>query len=465
MKRIMAVLLVLATVFSCSISLTGCGATTADAALTMGQWLSLIADSFGMTQYAEQTPYFANVDSENAYFSVFQTAAEWDIIEPDGEIEAETPVKWKDVLISLVNAGEFMPQGTSDNDKIDYAIEYFDPSIRAYWGNRYIKMKEAIPLLDKAQLLWANKKFTERVEEASFSEEVKNYAESKELVYTSQDDTISSVAPELMELQVGDVYTLPAGGNTAASINKVAAVEYVDGQVIITNDTTFSEEEAAQYIEEIKVQDTSAVDFSRIEGIYDEAGNPIPILTGAEADSLFSSGEDGVQVLPLGKLGQQDNAQLQQMGVFTKASIKVNVEGYDIAVTFSSDDVSVKISKESKVSNRYKSLKRETYAKVTFDNVELTKEVDYSWGKLHSATMKVDYKTTIEGGITNSAFRFQCRGEDCIMREPGKDSGEYISRIQEAAVYRKIKGLGISDEVLAIEPETGRKIFHSLMVV
>ena len=66
--------------------------------------------------------------------------------------------------------------------------------------------------------------------------------------------------------------------------------------------------------------------------------------------------------------------------------------------------------------------------------------------------------TPIEGGMTNSSFRFRCRGEDCILREPGEDTGLFVFRDQEAASYHAISSLGISDEVLALEPETGRKI-------
>ncbi len=66
--------------------------------------------------------------------------------------------------------------------------------------------------------------------------------------------------------------------------------------------------------------------------------------------------------------------------------------------------------------------------------------------------------TPIEGGLTNSSYRFQCKGEDCILREPGEESGEYVSRESEAEVYGRIRSLDISDEVLAIEPDTGRKI-------
>ena len=66
--------------------------------------------------------------------------------------------------------------------------------------------------------------------------------------------------------------------------------------------------------------------------------------------------------------------------------------------------------------------------------------------------------TLIEGGITNTSYRFRCRGEDYLLRQPGEDAGGYILRDQEAASYRAILPLGLCDEVLALEPETGLKI-------
>ena len=43
--------------------------------------------------------------------------------------------------------------------KIDYAINNIDTSIRDYWGGeRYVKLSEAVPVLDKAKDLWANRK-------------------------------------------------------------------------------------------------------------------------------------------------------------------------------------------------------------------------------------------------------------------------------------------------------------------
>lgn len=65
--------------------------------------------------------------------------------------------------------------------------------------------------------------------------------------------------------------------------------------------------------------------------------------------------------------------------------------------------LSVKITKTlEKATNRHREMKKEAYVKATFYKAELTKNIDYSWGKLHSATVKLDYSTKIEGGIKKS---------------------------------------------------------------
>ena len=66
--------------------------------------------------------------------------------------------------------------------------------------------------------------------------------------------------------------------------------------------------------------------------------------------------------------------------------------------------------------------------------------------------------TPMDGGLTNHSFRFSCRGSKYIIRAPGQDTEIYLNRYQEAAVYRTILPLGISEEVVALEPETGQKI-------
>ena len=402
MKRIISILLVIVVLFT-DLSLSGCVATTADTALTMGQWVALIADSFGMQNYIEEEPYFKNVTSSDMYFEVFQMAAEWDIIEPSDTINSSTPVKWNDVLISLVNAGDFLDENATDEEKIDFAIANFDSNIRLYWGNRYIKLKEAVPLLDTAQQLWANKVYTEKIETVSFSDAVIDHIQNESLGYMCQGNVVTSSSDELMSLQIGDVYTLPANESNSASINKVKSIEYVDGSVVITNDDNFTENDLAEYIQEIKIQETSSPDFTQVAGIYDEYGNPIEfeIEDISSIDGLNSSNSE-FQLSTLAYNPQDTQTSVVQTGIFdnVKTSISFKVGQYSVSLTFTKDDVAVQLSKEiSKTTNRYREEVTKIYGKVKFGDVELTRDVDYSWGTLHSATVKLDYKTTIEGGL------------------------------------------------------------------
>lgn len=403
MKRIKALILAVLLIGSMVLSLAGCGATTADTALSMGQWVSLLADSFGLQNYTDETPHFSKVTSENYAFSAFQAVAEWGIIKPSDEITSETPVKWNDVLVSLVNAGEFLSDNATNEEKIDFAIKNFDSSIRSYWGNRYIKLKQAIPLLDAAQEMWANKIYTKKIEEATFSNEVVNCIENESIQYALEGSVVTVSSDDLKDLKPGDVYTLPANENNTASINRVKSVEVVDGNVVITNDDAFTEEEAANYIEEVKIQETSSPDFTKIAGIYDENGNPISfeIEDTPTADGM-SFANEGYCVTNLASRSGNAGPTASQLGFFdnVKGSLKFKVGEYSVSISTTTSNFSVKLAKEiSKSSSRYREQKQEIYVQTTFNDVQLTRDVDYSWGKLHSATVKLDYSTTIEGGI------------------------------------------------------------------
>lgn len=400
MKRIIALFLAVITLLS---MLSGCMSATSDSAMTMGQWVTLIADSFGLQNYVDEDPHFLSVSQNDSTFSAFQAVAEWGIIEPSNEITSTTPVTWNDVLISIVNAGDFLDKSTTDKEKINYAIKEFDPSIRTYWGKRYIKMKDAIPLLDAAQKKWANKVFCEKIEKTVFANTVINNIDNNSLEYISNGDIITTTSEELKELKVGDVYTLPANENTSASINRVKNIEYVDDKVIITNDANFNEEEVGNYIEEIKIQETSSPDFTQITGIYDENGNPINFeVDNSSAIDDMSAETNDYQFSTLSHTITDSDYEIQQLGLFdkVKSTLKFKVGQYSVSLTATNNSLGVKLSKEfSKTSNRYREEKKEAYVSTTFKDVELTRDVDYSWGKLHSATVKLDYSTKIEGGI------------------------------------------------------------------
>lgn len=66
--------------------------------------------------------------------------------------------------------------------------------------------------------------------------------------------------------------------------------------------------------------------------------------------------------------------------------------------------------------------------------------------------------TALKKGMTNRSFLFTCQKQKYIMRIPGEGTDQLINRRQEAAVYQAIDGLGISDDLIYINPDNGYKI-------
>lgn len=63
-----------------------------------------------------------------------------------------------------------------------------------------------------------------------------------------------------------------------------------------------------------------------------------------------------------------------------------------------------------------------------------------------------------KSGMTNRSFRFSCRKKTYILRVPGEGTDKLISRKNEAANYQAMAHSGITDHVLAFDPETGYKL-------
>jgi len=70
--------------------------------------------------------------------------------------------------------------------------------------------------------------------------------------------------------------------------------------------------------------------------------------------------------------------------------------------------------------------------------------------------------TVLKKGMTNRSFLFTCRGKKYIMRIPGEGTDRLINRREEAAVYERIAGKGICDDVAYINPDSGYKMTEFL---
>lgn len=113
---------------------------------------------------------------------------------------------------------------------------------------------------------------------------------------------------------------------------------------------------------------------------------------------------------------------------------------------------------------------------VTADSVmeintyEQLREIDENSGHLKSDALEIIAEVfqckpedivniqVLKKGMTNRSFLFECKGRKYIMRIPGEGTDQMINRRQEAAVYAAIRGKGLCDDPVYINPDNGYKI-------
>lgn len=76
----------------------------------------------------------------------------------------------------------------------------------------------------------------------------------------------------------------------------------------------------------------------------------------------------------------------------------------------------------------------------------------------HSKSEDVVDINVLKKGMTNRSFLFSVYGDKYIMRIPGEGTAQLINRAQEAEVFRTIRGHGLCDDPVYINPSNGYKI-------
>lgn len=66
--------------------------------------------------------------------------------------------------------------------------------------------------------------------------------------------------------------------------------------------------------------------------------------------------------------------------------------------------------------------------------------------------------TLLKKGMTNRSFLFSCKGKRYIMRIPGEGTDQMINRKNEYKTYQELKGKGICDPVIYMDPAAGYKM-------
>lgn len=86
--------------------LTGCSSDNANF-YTVGEWLNMVEDDFGLTYYEQEAPYFTSITSDNELFSISQIAAEWGVVDTTRQLDLDARVTREFCADTLVRAMAF----------------------------------------------------------------------------------------------------------------------------------------------------------------------------------------------------------------------------------------------------------------------------------------------------------------------------------------------------------------------
>lgn len=386
MKKIIAIMLATVTLFTSLISFSGCS-TKAEETLEVGQWLGMINNAFGMESYTRDEPYISTVSEKDEYFSTVQIAAEWNVINNNASFNPHEKLVWKNALVTLINAGNFLGEEASEKEKIEYAIQNFDSSIRDYWMDRIIDIESASKLLVIAQDFWANKTYDTPVQKINYSDNVIDFSKPDNTILDF-DPSQGLIAIKTEEdIQKDDVLVVPTSGKTNETLAYKAeeVVEKDDIKYIKAN----KDLELGDFVDELYVEDTYEPDLTTAE-IYDGNGNLV---------------QGGVTATPRAYY-QNNDVQISNMVAYSNDPAVVTPLAAKTSFSFETDSCKVEVSiKKDGLSAKIEVPMSETvkgYYETEISNFKVTNKIDYSWFTLHSAEVKVDYSIKNTVGIKKS---------------------------------------------------------------
>ena len=398
MKRFIALLLVIVTVFltvtSCSLpnfSFDESGTT-----VTIGQWLTMVNDAFGMQSYLEEKPYFKNISSDNPYFEAVQIATEWDIVNPKEPLDVSKKLTWEKALITLVNAGNFIPIGSDDKDKINYGLNNFDYS-------------NAVFLMAVAHKKWVNKRYDQNIEHISYKENVVDLSDIVKTNYDLNDNQVVVSADLVKDVQEGEIYILPSKENALEYDYYKAENITVDGQTAYISNSV-EDIELEDIADEVKLQGTT-IPTAENTVMYDCNGNIINEIQ--EYNSMYNEDMSNNQLLGTTKTS-------------TTFTYNFKAGDNDISLTYNLNG-----ALNMKVAVKPKPIKIDDYSKIDgeisfeISDLEITKDFDYSfWSGLKSTSIKINYEAKSKLGLRYSGKLVDAVGAPRYSKDDVTGAGE-----------------------------------------
>lgn len=391
-KRLLAAMLVISTLLQ--LGLSGCkkNADSEDPTrqtITNGEFLTMVCDAFGMYDYTNNTPYLKSVSTNDPYFSTVQMCVEWDIISADAQdYDVNAKTTRGEMALALVNAAVLTDLESSDDEKLETAIKAELVPLRNGKLDKKatVSREEAENSIALAVDLWANKEFTQNIQEVIFHDSVVDLTSFETMV---REPGIIYVPVSAGQIKSGDafVYNSADMGWTAA---KAESVVEENGYYIITESN--EDFELEDIVTDIVVQETYTPNLAAFPFTD---GNGVVYKMGATNLAMTDTAPTATYLLatPTYQIGAMQTASSSWKYPF-------KIDGVDVEVEIKGNSVKVGFKtpiSEDKKGNQISGIS----GSLELSNIKLTNDIDYKvFGGLKSLVSKINYNVKIQGGVS-----------------------------------------------------------------
>lgn len=335
-KRLYTVFIIFAMLMS---SLAGCSGGhfqfSEEDAVTRGQWIEQLSNTFGLSDHESDDPYFSDVPSSDPLFSSVQSCYEWNVLrDVKDTLRKDDKADMAFVISTAVYAIDPDLSAYEGESDLDKALLYAQENgIVASQVNRedLVDQERCTAILEAAQELYLHQEVTP-VKDIEIKEGVKDEREQDHIRLQENGEYVfSDLKPE-----IGEVYIAPATDEDPQGVAiKVSDVTDNGNGTYTVKATT---PEASEVFEEFEYRDILVPEYEDIEpaegvtisglqgGDMGETGfvgsgaqnNGVSVAT---ASPLIASGSNS-DVLAKGKKnsGLSFSAEIN----FTKGSLKVS---------------------------------------------------------------------------------------------------------------------------------------------
>ncbi|MGN0548738.1 MAG: Ig-like domain-containing protein [Acutalibacteraceae bacterium] len=406
-KRIFSAFMSVIMVFGIVTMLVSCSSSKdKTASLNVGEYLSELANAFGMYSYTSKEPHVSGVNKDNEYFDTVQTCFEWNVID-GSDIDLDNSLTKSFVAKTLIKAVRSEDIEKKDDKEIAKIASDKGYITFKYKGTsdteKTVTDEEARESIKASVKIWASPTQEESKSEATFGENTVNLTglKSDDIIYGNDGTVaISKAAVSKLDgaattgderntmtggksgsdsIKDGVTYVLPATENKSATAYTASSVIDDGNYYIIKNEQENPDIETT--IQELHESGTTDVDFSKAVITCGDG-----VVLSNEGDnqnvSLYEKPQVGYIGTDVHGAETEDTAVKGFSRSFTVGNVGVSLTVGDGGNSIGFG-INVKMGEKENVS---------VSSDYTLSNVRVENDIDINWFKLKYAKCILGYE-------------------------------------------------------------------------